>query len=341
MLHDQTLIDTNVLTHREPIIDFPVISQQMLASNGHVADVPKLLLQDNFRRNLESTHEKINKPNSLWSIVLVFSLHLLLLVLLGQLWSPSLLQIPVRSPYKPSKLNAYMYYTSNVKNEASLTQAAHAVVNIIQAEKVVSSRQTETKDTSRSATLSLSSKEEDKLAAQVPVAVEEVNTNSDDQALKALFKAMDNKTVGINSGSYYDSPSYNELKTKSDSSIAYFDNKTQRYLTRQNDQRLDNLVKDSADQFTQIKTLSEMDGEMIILQLPEVDTWSEAKTLDNALDPNRVVKQGDTCYRIVKTPNPINPHAENLGYPFRCDGDSVVESLKRAIAKRTYKNAKK
>ncbi|CAM3348840.1 hypothetical protein SHVI106290_09960 [Shewanella violacea] len=119
--------------------------------------------------------------------------------------------------------------------------------------------------------------------------------------------------------------------------ISNFSSSTQKYLSRQREEALGELVVKQANQYSQTKTLSEMDGEMIILKLPKVDTWSNAQSLDNGLDPNRIVKQGDTCYRIVQTPTQIDPHAESLGYAFRCDGDSLVAALKRAIAKRVHK----
>lgn len=111
----------------------------------------------------------------------------------------------------------------------------------------------------------------------------------------------------------------------------------QSYLQRQNDAALDALIVDKANEYTGPHSLSVMDGNMEELVFPEVDQYSKVPTNDHRLDPNRVVRQGDTCYRIVKTPTQINPYAENIGFPFNCGGDKVKKAIDAAISARLEK----
>lgn len=71
------------------------------------------------------------------------------------------------------------------------------------------------------------------------------------------------------------------------------------------------------------------------LQLPQQPLAERNGSLDSALDPNRIVKVGSTCYRVVKTPTQLNPNAENLGFPFKCgqtDDERLLDaSLKARI----------
>ncbi|MGS0674580.1 hypothetical protein [Shewanella sp. 125m-1] len=107
---------------------------------------------------------------------------------------------------------------------------------------------------------------------------------------------------------------------------------TQSYLAKQRASKLDELIIDKADQYTKKRSLSEMDGDMQELVFPQVDEYSKVLTTNHRLDPNRIVRQGDTCYRIVQVPTQINPFAENLGYPFNCGGDKIKKAINDAIS---------
>ncbi|MCZ4338685.1 hypothetical protein [Shewanella colwelliana] len=111
------------------------------------------------------------------------------------------------------------------------------------------------------------------------------------------------------------------------------------YLHRQRQNALEQLITKQANRYTQPRSLSVMDGDMIELVLPQVDEFSNALSLDSRVDPNRIVKHGDTCYRIVSVATPINPYAENIGYPFKCGGDNVKQALKKALDERLTKMA--
>ncbi len=104
------------------------------------------------------------------------------------------------------------------------------------------------------------------------------------------------------------------------------------YLQRQRDQALSSMAKASASAYTARRSLSEMDGEMAILEGGSDYDITKEQTLDHQFDPNRIVRIGDTCYRVVKLGDPINSHKENLGYPFFCGEDQVQQSIDKGIA---------
>ncbi|QYJ96049.1 hypothetical protein K0J45_10735 [Shewanella alkalitolerans] len=105
------------------------------------------------------------------------------------------------------------------------------------------------------------------------------------------------------------------------------------YMARYRQAQLDKLVEHAADKATQKKSMSEMDGEMRVLALPKENEYETAITLDSKVDPNRIVKIGDTCYRVVSVATAINPHGENLGFPFKCGGDKVKQAIKDSLDK--------
>ncbi len=106
---------------------------------------------------------------------------------------------------------------------------------------------------------------------------------------------------------------------------------TQRYFERQREQALDDLVLEQANQYTKRSNLSEMSPEMEVLIVPNADDFSGPISLDLELDPNRIVRKGDTCYRVVKVGTQINPYAENLGFPFNCSGKKMNQEIDDAI----------
>ena len=117
-----------------------------------------------------------------------------------------------------------------------------------------------------------------------------------------------------------------------------FSTPASRFMARQNEQALTALSERYASDKTAHfgasgRSMSELLPEMEVLLVPSADDFYKPNTLDSDVDPNRIVKSGDTCYRVVKVPTPINPHAENLGFPFRCGEDRVKKALKEGINK--------
>ncbi|MGI2186556.1 hypothetical protein ACROAG_06040 [Shewanella oncorhynchi] len=112
---------------------------------------------------------------------------------------------------------------------------------------------------------------------------------------------------------------------------------TQQYFERQREQALDALVIEQADKFTRKSNMSEMSPEMEVLFVPNADDFGGTTSLDLPLDPNRIVRKGDTCYRVVQVGTQVNPYAENLGFPFDCSGKKINQAIDDAIQSRLNK----
>ncbi|QSX42379.1 hypothetical protein [Shewanella cyperi] len=110
-----------------------------------------------------------------------------------------------------------------------------------------------------------------------------------------------------------------------------FSTSASRFIAKQNTQALTASGQEYADRKTTPGGMSEMLPDMEVLEVPNADDIYKPSTLDHRLDPNRIIKKGDTCYRIVKVPTPLNPHAENPGFPFNCGGDKVKQAIKEGI----------
>ncbi len=112
---------------------------------------------------------------------------------------------------------------------------------------------------------------------------------------------------------------------------------TQQYFERQREQALDDLVIEQADKFTRKSNMSEMSPEMEVLFVPNADDFGGTTSLDLPLDPNRIVRKGDTCYRVVQVGTQVNPYAENLGFPINCSGKKINQAIDDAIQSRLNK----
>ncbi|MGI2153532.1 hypothetical protein ACROAK_11700 [Shewanella oncorhynchi] len=112
---------------------------------------------------------------------------------------------------------------------------------------------------------------------------------------------------------------------------------TQQYFERQREQALDDLVIEQADKFTRKSNMSEMSPEMEVLFVPNADDFGDTTSLDLPLDPNRIVRKGDTCYRVVQVGTQVNPNAENLGFPINCSGKKINQAIDDAIQSRLNK----
>ena len=112
---------------------------------------------------------------------------------------------------------------------------------------------------------------------------------------------------------------------------------TQQYFERQREQALDDLASEQADKFTQKSNMSEISPEMEVLFVPNADDFGGTTSLDLPLDPNRIVRKGDTCYRVVQVGTQVNPYAENLGFPFDCSGKKINQAIDDAIQSRLKK----
>ncbi|MBE7216175.1 hypothetical protein MK852_13215 [Shewanella benthica] len=276
-----------------------------------------------------------NKLRTSWLLVsiLVISCHLALVFTLNILWTSAPLlysqakhdgtksEVPL---LKGPQLKAYMYYQA-----PAIEKSRSELIDNLGLEPKLTAADLTESDVSQ---VLLKPKSKQDSFVEDPVVIEAKQSLAEPEDFSKSKNAS-----SMSQSSYFFSPEQENNDGSDRLNISNFSASTQKYLSRQREAALGELFVAQANQYTRTKTLSEMDGEMIILELPKVDILSDTETLGDGLDPNRIVKKGDTCYRIVKTPTPINPHAENLGYPFRCDGDSVAAALTRAIAKRVHK----
>lgn len=239
-------------------------------------------------------------------LLLVFIGHFVLIAMLHHVWQPQRLNLP---EHQAPKLNAYIYHEPKIEPKV-IKEVVETIKDTVKEGESVSPKPVEKSLV----------KESD---------LPQISKDKEEVSVKAQQSKKLDVVAGKETGNSKDMVSAKPAGSLSQSTRSYFQ--------RQREQALDELVVSQSDRYTRKRSLSEMDGDMIILSLPEHNIWEETKTLDSELDPNRIVKQGSTCYRIVKTPNPLNPHAENLGYPFRCDGKSLVSDLQKAIAKQAEK----
>lgn len=113
---------------------------------------------------------------------------------------------------------------------------------------------------------------------------------------------------------------------------------TQSYLQKLQAKQFNDMLQQQADSYLQQKlqlgTLSEITPNPTALDLVAPKPISEYRNLDSELDPNRIIKHGNTCYRIVDVSNALNPYAENLGYEFKCGQSDTEKALEAALSKR-------
>jgi hypothetical protein len=261
------------------------------------------------------------KPSILamgWPIVGVTLAHLLLFWGLQVAWQPRLPPQHLDIAHKATKLNAYLIYTSTVNAEQQTT--------VVDSSMGLQVREFSNK---QNVTLDQPSR---KISATAEVNQEQrvADHHQSDREQAPILPEEPSDLLREESSAFASQAKMPE-RSEHSVSVSQF---TQGYFTRQRSDALDSLVVSEANHYTQKGSLSEMDGDMQILELHTPDEFNTAVTLDSHIDPNRIVKQGDTCYRIVKVGTVLNPHAENLGYRFKCGADATQQALKTALEKR-------
>ncbi|ABE55053.1 hypothetical protein Sden_1769 [Shewanella denitrificans OS217] len=114
---------------------------------------------------------------------------------------------------------------------------------------------------------------------------------------------------------------------------------TQRYLHGQADKNFEAMSQSRVREASHYgASLSEMTPEMPRYQVKIIEDKTQPTTSNHRLDPNRRVKIGDTCYKVVNLSTQINPHGEGLGFAEPCDPVSATKrSLDAAISNRLSK----
>ncbi|MCL1049006.1 hypothetical protein L2755_05135 [Shewanella abyssi] len=281
------------------------------------------LVEPDFSTRLEPINEPIaiikadksellsGRWRSLYLLVLVVLLHIVLIGIINQFWVRQALKVTAVAPIK---IQSYLYVQPIPLEETVMESTEDSKSNdiAVSQDKAVESLAVTEPKTEVDKTLESGSAKNDVL--------ETADLRMDDSAPVEVSKRIVSKrSVAVNN--------------KNPSAMAF----AQSYLQRKNAAALDALIVDKANQYTGSRSLSEMDGDMVELVFPEVDEYSKIPTTDHRLDPNRIVRQGDTCFRIVKTPTQINPYGENIGYPFNCGGDKIKKAINEAISARLEK----
>ncbi|MEZ9822759.1 hypothetical protein AB4238_19380 [Shewanella sp. 10N.286.45.A1] len=241
--------------------------------------------------------------HAIFLLLVVIAMHVLIIAIINQFWVKHELHLPEPTPVKVS---SYLYVAPKKAQLEPIDD--EAIVKTTPVEKV--------------------------LVEKTAVIDEKPKPDTSTESLPANARQT---TVTSNTEKNELSSIDTTAKTASKNNRYSAMAATQSYLQRQNDAALDALIVDKANAYTGPHSLSIMDGDMEELVFPEVDKYSKTPTNDHRLDPNRVVRQGDTCYRIVKTPTQINPYAENIGFPFNCGGDKVKKAINAAISARLEK----
>ncbi|MFB2753513.1 hypothetical protein ACE02G_07630 [Shewanella xiamenensis] len=168
--------------------------------------------------------------------------------------------------------------------------------------------------------------------AKVPVSSASVlNSSTQSQTQQSAKEAVKPKKAEVQSSSVQAASTEQSAASGQSGGAGSVGLFTQRYFERQREQALDDLVLEQANHYSKRSNLSEMSPEMEVLIVPNADDFSGPTSLDLELDPNRIVRQGNTCYRVVKVGTPINPYAENLGFPFDCSGKKMNQEIDDAI----------
>ncbi|WP_345856638.1 hypothetical protein [Shewanella algae] len=269
------------------------------------------------------------KGNAFSSWTVAGAAHLVLLLGLSWFWQQAEWQRVVTEPAKPKALQSYLYFSQPspkpltpvpeaLKDEA-ITQTKEAI-EVQKAEQQKQAAEESEQETEQVAV-------QDQKEQRIP--------KTRDQSVKPIDRVIeDTKNAAVpapeRANDFRPQPAEQAQLDFSSSALK----SARKVLQHSQQQALQQLSQQYADKATGRKSLSEMDGEMEVLWVNDADDFNKVASLDLPLDPNRIVKDGDTCYRVVKVPTPLNPYAENLGFPFKCGQTEMEKALKEAVASR-------
>ncbi|MCM2527475.1 hypothetical protein NDN17_02980 [Shewanella algae] len=285
------------------------------------------------------------KGNAFSSWTAAGAAHLVLLLGLSWFWQQAEWQRVVTEPAKPKALQSYLYFSQ--PSPKPLTPVPEALVEeaITQPKEAIEVKKAESSNRSESQKTEPQNTEQQKQAAEESeqeteqVAVQDQKEQSIPktraQSVKPTGRVIEEtKNAAVpapeRANDFRPQPAEQAQLDFSSSALK----SARKVLQHSQQQALQQLSQQYADKATGRKSLSEMDGEMEVLWVNDADDFNKVASLDLPLDPNRIVKDGDTCYRVVKVPTPLNPYAENLGFPFKCGQTEMEKALKEAVASR-------
>ncbi|MBO2603443.1 hypothetical protein I6M34_10010 [Shewanella algae] len=293
------------------------------------------------------------KGNAFSSWTVAGAAHLVLLLGLSWFWQQAEWQRVVTEPAKPKALQSYLYFSQpspkqltpvpEALEEEAITQPKEA----IEVNKADSSNRSEPQKNEQQNTEPRKQAAEESEQETEQVAVQETESEAVQdlkeqsipktraQSVKPTGRVIeDTKNAAVpapeRANDFRPQPAEQAPLDFSSSALK----SARKVLQHSQQQALQQLSQQYADKATGRKSLSEMDGEMEVLWVNDADDFNKVASLDLPLDPNRIVKDGDTCYRVVKVPTPLNPYAENLGFPFKCGQTVMEKALKEAVASR-------
>ncbi|WP_345873743.1 hypothetical protein [Shewanella algae] len=285
------------------------------------------------------------KGNAFSSWTAAGAAHLVLLLGLSWFWQQAEWQRVVTEPAKPKALQSYLYFSQpspkpstpvpEALEEEAITQPKEA----IEVKKADSSNRSEPQKNEQQNTEPRKQAAEESEQETEQVAVQDQKEQSIPktraQSVKPTGRVIEEtKNAAVpapeRANDFRAQPAEQAQLDFSSSALK----SARKVLQHSQQQALQQLSQQYADKATGRKSLSEMDGEMEVLWVNDADDFNKVASLDLPLDPNRIVKDGDTCYRVVKVPTPLNPYAENLGFPFKCGQTEMEKALKEAVASR-------
>ncbi|GAB1056471.1 MAG: hypothetical protein WAqPseu_07900 [Shewanella algae] len=279
------------------------------------------------------------KGNAFSSWTAAGAAHLVLLLGLSWFWQQAEWQRVVTEPAKPKALQSYLYFSQ--PSPKPLTPVPEALKDeaITQPKEAIEVQKAEQQKTEQQNTEQQKQAAEESEQETEQVAVQDQKEQSIPktraQSVKPTGRVIeDTKNAAVpapeRANDFRPQPAEQAQLDFSSSALK----SARKVLQHSQQQALQQLSQQYADKATGRKSLSEMDGEMEVLWVNDADDFNKVASLDLPLDPNRIVKDGDTCYRVVKVPTPLNPYAENLGFPFKCGQTEMEKALKEAVASR-------
>ncbi len=312
--------------------------------NQQLGFQPQCLAQVGMAKKAEQGDGEA-KGNAFSSWTAAGAAHLVLLLGLSWFWQQAEWQRVVTEPAKPKALQSYLYFSQPSPKPLTPVPEALAEEAITQPKEAIEVKKADSSNRSESQKTEPQNTEQQKQAAEesaqeteqvaVQDQIEQSIPKTQAQSVKPIGRVIEKtKNAAVpapeRANDFRSQPAEQAQLDFSSSALK----SARKVLQHSQQQALQQLSQQYADKATGRKSLSEMDGEMEVLWVNDADDFNKVASLDLPLDPNRIVKDGDTCYRVVKVPTPLNPYAENLGFPFKCGQTEMEKALKEAVASR-------
>ncbi|MCW3172044.1 hypothetical protein [Shewanella subflava] len=281
--------------------------------------------KDNKLQSLNDNDDVITRGHGglVKPIAVAIVIHIILFGILGLFWQQSHQQRKdgLVTPQAALKINSYIITTEQYEamvnaansNKENIDDKPHKTLNDIPAQQLNTQPDLE------------------KPTIIVPTAIE-----SDDKGSIANEAEVTDKAIPQNKAPPTE-PKDEQSNTLSrvDKSSAAPSNLTsedirrasRHFLQQINEQEFDAMVGRQTASISMVGTMSEMDADRDYIEIHQKQDLSQPHSYNHRLDPNRIVKQGDYCYRVVNLATQVNPYGEGLGFAEFCG----TEQLKIAM----------